>query len=83
MSLRPSPNLRLNLNNHCFQACRNGSSHNDAGHFLNIILLSRPDKIIEDTFIRVATVRSRKEDEAESISNDVELVIRNQIRHLA
>lgn len=51
--------------------------------FLKIIVLSRPNNIIEDTFTAVATVRLRREDEPESISNDVELVIRNQIGDLA
>lgn len=59
------------------------SSDKNARPFLKIIVLSRPDNIIEDTFTAVATVRLRREDEPESISNDVELVIRNQIGDLA
>lgn len=51
--------------------------------FLKIIVLSRPNNIIEYTFTTVATIRLRREDEPESISNDVELVIRNQIGDLA
>jgi hypothetical protein len=51
--------------------------------FLKVVLLSRPNNIIEDIFTALPTVRLRREDEPESISNDVELVIRSQIGDLA
>ncbi|KAG6356935.1 hypothetical protein INS49_014810 [Diaporthe citri] len=59
------------------------SNDNNAQRFFKIVVLSRPNNAIEDTFTAVATIRLRREDEPASISNDVELVIRNQIGDLA
>lgn len=65
------------------QGLRKWFSDDNARPFLKIIALSRPNNIIEDNFSTVATIRLRREDEPESISNDVELVIRNHIGDLA
>jgi hypothetical protein len=51
--------------------------------FLRMILLSRPETIIQNLFCQnAAIVRLRGEDEPENISKDVELVVRSHIKDL-
>jgi hypothetical protein len=59
------------------------SKENKAQNFLKMIVFNRPNNTIEDAFDSVATIRLRREDEPESISADVELVIQNRIGDLA
>ncbi|KAJ5745881.1 hypothetical protein N7520_011063 [Penicillium odoratum] len=55
----------------------------EARPFVKFIIFSRPENTIKTCFTRnVATVRLRGEDEAEAISKDVEMVVRNHMNEL-